>query len=87
MEIKNVKIKQTGNQLENTEGMDVNLGNGEKFKIKNIDIRQQAKIMKNTTGMRIDASGKQEAELENIGIKTPLGSVAISKGATINKQR
>ena len=86
MEINNVKIKQTGNQIENIKGMDVNLDNGEKLKIKNIDIEQQAEIMKNTTGMKISTFGKQEAELENVRVKTPIGSVNISKGVTVNKQ-
>ncbi len=86
MEIKNIKITQEAKHLQDVKGMDVNLRNGEKILMKNVSIEQKAETLLNTTGMKVDIVGKQEAELENIDIQSPIGSVKISKGVTLNKQ-
>src|SRR3989339_1940896 len=86
MEIKKVSIKQEAAHLQDVKGMSVNLGNGEKVQIKDVAIEQKAETLRGVTGMEFKATGNQEAKLENIDIKSPIGSVKISRGVTINKQ-
>ena len=86
MKIEKVKIKQIGKQLDNVKGIDVDLEDGEKMHFKDVEVEQKADSMKDSSGIKFKISGKQEAELENINIKSPIGTVKISKGVTINKQ-
>jgi hypothetical protein len=66
--IKNVRINQQAEEMEDVTGADVELGDGENLHIQDVDVRQGAESMKNVTGMSFKAKDKQSARLQGVRI-------------------
>lgn len=88
--IKDTKIVQSAEEMENIKGAKFDLKDGEDLLIENLDIEQSASRMKNTTGLEFNASGKQSARLKGVHVKTPYAEIKISGDPNvkveINKQ-
>ncbi len=81
--IKNVKVHQTGKELDNVQGVNLELTDGEDIHLQDTEIVQNAEQMKNVTGLSIKASGKQSARLQGIHIKQPNAEVIISNDPNV----
>lgn len=88
--IKNTKIHQSADVMEDVKGANFKLLDGEDFQIINMEIIQNSKVMQRVSGLSFEASGTQSAELINIKIKQPGVEVIISDDPNvkveINKQ-
>lgn len=88
--IKNVKINQTAEEMEDIQGAKFQLRDGEDTHIKDMEIFQDAKKMKNVSGLLFETSGKQSARLQDVRIKQRDSEVIISDDPNvrveINKQ-
>lgn len=88
--IKNVKIHQKGEKMNNVTGADFELGDGKNIHVKNMDIKQESQQMNGVTGLSVKATGKQSMRLQGVSIEQPGVSVKISDdpnvSVTINKQ-
>jgi hypothetical protein len=81
--IKNIKIQQKAEKMENIKGAEFKLEDGEDIHIKNFDINQEAKQMSNVTGLSFEANGKQSARLQGVKIKQPNAEVIISNDPNV----
>ena len=88
--IKNVKIQQNAEKLEDIKGAEFRLTNSDDLHIKNMEISQNAKEMKNVTGLSFITEGNQSARIQGVKIEQPGAKIIFSDNPdikiTINKQ-